>query len=1336
MKMKIVGAQLELKFKIQYIPPTGTKLNLEFNTQYNADSRSVSIGITTIFGSTKIANRSLFVRPSGFNGNIVGLSGVDRTTPKLIPLGIESKAVVGTPQYVRWRRFLAPSAISEPEITTVVTRIRALGGYNAPSGLNLNLNWRKEHYVSPFGSGLNLEFGQIGYNGLIIGIGDQSVFGKPDVSQQLAIAAKGYDYSVFGTHTLSNERSNLRPYSIDASVFGKPSIDNGARNYKINGFYSTLFGGTRVELWRRFINVSAIDIPRDVDSHLVMGGMRFLYAKAFDSLVFGAVLATNTRATRTIAVAGIRAEELGKPNVHPQIIFVAPFISTKWGNPLVQSNPHPQGFVNTRYGTAWVTQGQRFLNAQGFNGFSESYPKVFDPKQFIIQQLTKIPNGIFGDISLRNKNLRIATIGQDFLEFPVWASIESNLRKIHGRSDNVFMQIGTNEIHNKTPSLAPKGWSGSIGSHHIDFAIRKVYVTGFYQYQFGKAVLTKTPSFTPVGFTNLSFGTAFISNYERTLEVKGLNQAAINSPIVWHRVRFVSAVGGINNPSVGASKIEHGIRYLLINGFDTVSYGRQNLTFRVRQILTTSITEIFRSNHTVGGTRYILPDAFVASKFGSRIIPISQQVYANGFSTLFGDTTVNNKKTYLKPSGFTRENDATHGRFGVPKTYNMRQYVTMYPDVDSLLNPPRDNSKWLKIENRNKNLMFYGSSHSIVARPSVANKARAILTTPIESLSVGVQRVSYYRRHIRVEAIEHPPISTWSTLWNIAKVLKPKGFDASLIGVSSFENTRRYRKVQGFYNTIFGYPFIADRIRHLTFETRYSIAPPRIELPNVQLLKRYIEPNGIFKLSIGGVELRRYQGKFTPRWTHRDYVSEPIVRNVTPEIRVRSLVVDEFGRADLKLWKRYVSLDGFIATNIGKSIVDFSTRRVTVRAITSIAIPTHKIERFGSQPYTTQHIILRNTLSESSADDKQNYGYGIPIPGGFDILGGPYGDAQVSKARVNENNIVVPSILEQLAFGRPSLNANSIRFEPGYSSFEMGEHHVSLKNRKISVAAFPMLDVFEPSKAYVSPNTIWAVFEAPPQAVKNHDKGGDLHYINSHIVFGQAVVQNRHRTVKAHPIDFGLFGSPSINLRHRTIKPNGFTTFRFGYHAVPEYIRTLTQYDSQQSLVFGNTNISHKVDNGPRAIKPAGLNAFSMQNPLVQFFNREFKITGFVSTKMGESVHNDTDYYPQRLHVGFKKGVTNEGVNTSIFGQSAITYRVRQVDTKGFDSFISTYSISHFKDRLKVALKKKPVVVLNQVIIVNGIQLHDQSIPDIKLNVHYIRPDGNSEQFRKGGGIE
>lgn len=90
------------------------------------------------------------------------------------------------------------------------------------------------------------------------------------------------------------------------------------------------------------------------------------------------------------------------------------------------------------------------------------------------------------------------------------------------------------------------------------------------------------------------------------------------------------------------------------------------------------------------------------------------------------------------------------------------------------------------------------------------------------------------------------------------------------------------------------------------------------------------------------------------------------------------------------------------------------------------------------------------------------------------------------------------------------------------------------------------------------------------------------------------------------------------------------------------------------------------------------------------------------------------------------------GYDASVFGKTVIGLRVRDVSAQGFDSFNGDMDISAFGGRLKVTLVKKPEIIEPKDIQPLSFNQAVYGVPDIRLKTHYIRPDGNSDQYRKG----
>lgn len=1247
--------------------------------------------------------------------------------PQTISVSGEEYLEIGTSRADLKILYIVPIGVEHPSIGNVHIR-------NQSEKIYVNHNYTPSTFTQAM---LSANY-QTSTSAYLTRPGNYNVFGFLSINNKnRVVATEGKDLSDFGSSKIILAERKISVSGFVASGIGTPFVQDTA--IKPSSIDSLIFSKPTIYNLRQYVRNGGIP-PFELGIAFVQGGKRFLTVPGFYSFLSGGNKITREREIQYADLngKGIAAIAPGQPRVDPRILYPGPFVATLWGTAKVQRNPSPLGFVNTRYGSAWVSFGQRFLLPPGFNAFEQGYPKVFDPTQTIIQQLTKIPGGIFGDTHLRNKNYYVNVEGSLQSIFSDWAFVESNLRYVVGRTDNKFTIFGVTAIHNKTPSLIPKGMTGFIGNHHISFFRRSVIVPGFVQYALGRPTLSKTPQIDPQGFNAQLFGNAFISNYYRELGAAGLNGLKMGEPIVWHRVRYVGGIADLGVASTGKPVLTLGLRELLAKGSDHGLYGQPVFSFRVRTLKPDSIVEIFRTNHIVGGTQFLIPKGFAATRFGERIIPVSQTINALGFTGIYSIPSVKNYKSYVRPFGFSSENIAIHGRWGKAKTFNSRQYVTMFYDVDSELNPPKENSKWLNVINRNRTMQFYGSTATIYGRPSIANKAVAILPPGIDSAAVDKQRISHYRQVVKIESMEPPYISGWSNVSNDAKVVDAKQFNSAIFGNASLENTRKFYKIQGYENQVLGYPMVAFKIRELTFENRYSIAPVRIELPRVQLWIRYVEPVSIFKEAFGSIELFRYQGRLTTRWAHKEYTGEPIIRNVTPELRVWSMLSEEFGKPSIELLRRYVTKDGFVATLLPKPRIEFKTRNLQMQSIPALNISQkHVLERTGSQPYAKQWISLEHPDVGYYEDVSSTIGYGIPIPGKSHHGMAATDPEQVSKPTMNQMVIrqlhINDNNGDMARMGNPMMSANTVRIDSGIGAFDAGEAFVSLKNRRIVVEEFPNSEVFQPSPAALSPWTIYAVVEAPEQARRNHpDSGGSPHLVRSESVVGYPTLTLRHRKVAQYGSNQSLFGATSIMLYRRYIKVSGFNTFRFGFHSIPEWIRTLEQHTSRDVSLYGYPEVSRPKDLVKLSISPRGINEPLINAPLIQFFHRKFQMNGIDSAKFGASVKGDADYYPQHLHVGFKKPVIPQGTDCAKYGKNLISYLHRQVSVEGFNTFVSTYTIEKFKERLKVTLVKKPQVITNQVIGVLGIENQNYSTPDIKLAVHYIRPDGNSDQFRKG----
>lgn len=607
--------------------------------------------------------------------------------------------------------------------------------------------------------------------------------------------------------------------------------------------------------------------------------------------------------------------------------------------------------------------------------------------------------------------------------------------------------------------------------------------------------------------------------------------------------------------------------------------------------------------------------------------------------------------------------------------------------------------------------------HARIGLATIENKARLIHVKNLDAFLTGQTLIADRIRYLRLQGIEPPYISGWSGIHNEARVLSATGHTQQLFGMPTVVNTRRYfNRIGNLQSLEFGLPMISDRIRSIAFEHRYSIAPPIIRLPIVELKTRYIDEVGMRGKHevFGNHELSIRWNKFTPRWTHKDYLGEPSVRNLTPEIKHRGRITAEFGDASVHLHLKFLPLDGYGAVLWGKTVIGFLDRSLQLNGRNHMAIGLHRVVKTGIPPYSLQPIDLNS--------------FGIE----------PLTKA-VSTPSIRAN-VIQPEGIIATKFGGIRIQSNGIILKSGIQEFSIGNHTVGLKNRTLQVPTMGDIAQIEQARPQLSPYTIYAVMEAPQQAIANHPGNKSPHYVNSDSgnrppgeIFGLTTITNQHRLIEGNGYTlFDHVPEPRIDLAKRYVNAMSFNAFRMGWHfcadGSPQYV---DQYDSEALSLYGLPSIAmHEA--GLQQIKPMSLSNTIIGSARIEFLNRFVGSRGFLSEQMGVKLSNDTPYKPQGLWVGEPMPTIANGFNAQLFGKHWVSLKVRDVSAKGFDAFVSEMNISNFKDRMKVILIKKPIIKESQEIKPQSFDASSYGVPNIRLAVHYIRPDGNSDQYRKG----
>lgn len=784
--------------------------------------------------------------------------------------------------------------------------------------------------------------------------------------------------------------------------------------------------------------------------------------------------------------------------------------------------------------------------------------------------------------------------------------------------------------------------------------------------------------------------------WDRYLRPRGFNTAQVGAHVLTHGKRYLTLRAGIAPPAVPSSAwVSHSPRLLAPRGafLDAVGF------------------------HMVGGLRYLEAEGWDSQAFGTRVIPPPQTVVPFGYSaTGWGGNHIWAYWQFALPLGFRTY--AEEFRWGRAHAWNLRQYIHQEPDETGGLSPPPIVG-WTSIANRNR-VIGHTSSGQTPPRPGepqVFNNARVIypggMAPPQNAAYYRAGMVSFRIRRLPLEGIEPPYISTWGVVYNNAAVVSPVGADAFRSGLLAHveSNRRRFRFIGAIDSAEYGLAFIADAIRTIDIERRYSIEPPLIPLPRVDLHRLYVEPQGDDMMRPGQPALSIHRRVIAPKWVARDFVGYPALRNRTPEVITRGRNSEELGIAFVRLEWRPVYPDGSRMDLFGRPLIADTRRTIRVAGRNFLNIPRPRVTQTGSPPYWPQNIIV-----EQSAN----------------------GDgARVSRPGLNQF-VIYPSVINMMRIGTPFVRSQSIMIDTGIVQVGYGHPTVISMRRWLYPSGTHL--AASPGRPRLSPHTIWAVKEAPQQAKENHPVSG-LHYVGETFgVNGYPPGERFGRPRLPQNVPLGRVGGNSyaavsrdarVQLKRRYVRPASFIALRMGWHKAGDGTEHIGHFAASNTAAFGRPLLTRPPYTGPQTITARGFSLAAVPaTHFVSHFHRTFTAGGFSALGMGSS-RQSTPYMWQSLRVGPLLPTIPVGADMGRVGTSWVSHRVRGVDAVGFDVFRSEYDHANFHGRMKVSNAYVPVIPAQTVAPV-GMDGAHVPLPNVRLRVHYIRPDGNAEQYRKG----
>lgn len=1154
------------------------------------------------------------------------------------------------------------------------------------------------------------------------------------------------------------------PIGMPPSASGNPLVRNAAESFTPVGIASSVaFGDAYLWNYHTYVSMQNRGANHQIFGvAYVQGGVKFV---DLDGVPRGIAppefpQPRLNRYTQDVKPQGIIPPLVVGPIVRPYILHAHGIYGTSFSEPNIQFPPMPKGWLSSAFGYPVVDYKTKQLRPVGFDTYETGAAAIRDRALKIRHDSSQNITAVFGDVLLNLKNFYARPDGIDSLAMSIWAQVWSNRRTIDP-SGLEHAEYGQTDIANKSPQLWPSGIDAARFGPATDvgYFARDVVPSGVILPfdQVPSPSLSQTPSLSPRSIAAPVMPDHTVWFRLRKALMDGFDTQQLPEPTVWYRWRVVDQeTHGAEVSDYGKPAIAHGIRYLEQRGSQFMVFGGQWVSHgqRVIDLHQSGIEDPKLSLHHVGYTRQIQPHGFEATGWLRTILPERQDIYPKSIIGEVGWPTVENFKRYLKPipGGITTYPEpAMH--WGFDTVWNLRQVVVQeHVDEATGLHPPQGWGEWTLIENRNKTIGAIGSQVSRHGYTQVDLKARPVLPVSIQEPRLPEWQktgaVTHRIRMLPLEGLEPPYISSWSVVWNKADPIYPSWLVATEFGTASLVNTRRSVQPRGFEAREHGYPMIADRIRELGFDPRYTIGSPRIELPTVYNSDQYIEPTAIDDPDASVLHIvTSHRNVIHPQWSKQlDAFGYPRLRNMTPELLTRGRAADEWGDAFVRLEWRPVEPEGHSTQLFGKLTIADSTREVIVPGRNFMAVSDKlTFRRIGEDPVVTQYIDLRIFITDvNNEQSERDEGFGIGIP----------------TAQVPAPDLMKGYVFHRLPyagggaadFGKPIITANTIRVEPGVGHIRFDGPFVSLKIRTLEVETIGQLvvdgatgsesrpqDMGSWGKPRFSPHTIYAVLEAPDQAVKNHNiNKTSLRPVNAGERMGQPSVTQYLGIIKPVGItEYGPSGNwgvgrPGIVMLRQYIYHEGSMAQRFGWPVIPgdQYIDV--EDGAESTLLFGRSTVGRPPE-PPPPIQHKGFSASVFgSSTRVEDFHRTVMALGWLSEKIdGKSTNQTGSNMPQQLTVGPPNLHEQVGFVASDYGDAWFSHRVRELVTEGHDSFVATYDRENFQHRMRVwrAEESQPVRIIVAPV---GFASTIAGVPDSRNKVHYILPDGNAEQYRKG----
>ena len=786
------------------------------------------------------------------------------------------------------------------------------------------------------------------------------------------------------------------------------------------------------------------------------------------------------------------------------------------------------------------------------------------------------------------------------------------------------------------------------------------------QFTSGTAFVAGTQIRPIQGFESLEFGTAWVSNWIRTLGPSGFVGEVIGDAMVAMFIRYVDLGSKAPQTDVyGTARLEMGNREVQPQWFVTMVFGTP----------------------TMGYALTAAPAGWQQDEWGAAFVHDNRQFIDNASVSdgAIGQHGIYQLNRQVFPVGIWEADEYKFGLVG--PVYNLRQYVTAnYVETQwELPNGVVNSDAHIYNVNRELDLIHNGIAplfQQIPVTHEVRNGAQGCPVEGFDASSFGQQLVAYRIRNVAPPGWLSYIDGEFRVVYNAAIAVHPSGWDSSALGVpENVVNTRRTFGPFGVGETMeIGTAFIASAIRTLL---PLAIEPGRFGTDglNVWFRVRTLAPAGWQYTPFGNVALDIHFNIVRPNQIPPiNAYGLPRVANVTPNVYPYwdEALFTFFGQTAIFNKNNYYQLQGFATQAFGMVYVADRTQHIIAPPMNTLIFQNlTQVRNEIPDPPATQKVfpppVQPSVDSEPAKFGALTMTANSLYPVGW--INDVYGSALVYVNGIFPTGITPPwSGDDHSEMGHPSVNPTQYVTFAGSNQPPTDDPNAPTQRD---------LFMFAAGKPRFTPYTIYAPQGGTQQYKDNNPPGLDqpMDAVNmtsgysSMPAWGRPTVSNWIRTVfvsdTAGADGYLRWGDARASTNPQYLDVDGIRSFKYGVPRVNNGQEL--QVVGFDALAFDGMPVVSLVPEQDRVLPVQGADMADFGLTWVANWIRELPIVGIAPGSFG-TAHPQFPPPP----------ALPKGLDTAVFGKALVAYRIRHLLSAGWDSFTCDYTLGQFADRMRV----------------------------------------------------